>query len=131
MIDRIENVIISGRLLDVEDILQEAVEACIRPEEIVDTMISAMNVVGEKFQSNEIFVPEMLLAAKTMQRGMRVLAPLLSCSMTKISGKCIIGTVAGDLHDIGKNLVALMIESAGIEVIDLGVDVFSKKLWMQ
>src|SRR5664280_1531719 len=90
-------------------------------------MIGAMSVVGAKFQANEIFVPEMLVAAKTMKKGVEVLKPFLTGDSVGKHGKYIIGTVAGDLHDIGKNLVALMIESAGFEVIDLGVDVPADK----
>jgi methanogenic corrinoid protein MtbC1 len=86
-------------------------------------MIAAMGVVGAKFQRSEIFVPEMLVAAKTMKKGVEVLKPCLANSASVSLGKCIIGTVHGDLHDIGKNLVSLMIESAGFDVIDLGVDV--------
>jgi len=82
-----------------------------------------MSVVGAKFQANEIFVPEMLVAAKTMKKGVEILRPLLTGDAVGKNGKYIIGTVQGDLHDIGKNLVALMIESAGFEVVDLGVDV--------
>ncbi|MDR3170057.1 MAG: corrinoid protein [Treponema sp.] len=86
-------------------------------------MINAMSVVGEKFQKSEIFVPEMLVAARTMKKGVEVLKPRLAGVANISLGKCIIGTVHGDLHDIGKNLVSLMIESAGFEVMDLGVDV--------
>ena len=82
-----------------------------------------MGVVGEKFKNNEIFVPEMLVAARAMKKGVDVLKPHLAGGSAGVAGKMIIGTVAGDLHDIGKNLVAMMIESAGFEVIDLGVDV--------
>ena len=91
--------------------------------EILNTMIDAMGVVGEKFKRNEIFVPEMLVAARAMKKGVEILKPHLAGDNTVSAGKLIIGTVAGDLHDIGKNLVAMMIESAGFEVIDLGVDV--------
>ena len=90
-------------------------------------MIESMSVVGDKFQRNEIFVPEMLVAALTMKKGVGILKPLLGGDSIGSNGKFIIGTVAGDLHDIGKNLVALMVESAGFEVIDLGVDVPSEK----
>jgi methanogenic corrinoid protein MtbC1 len=86
-------------------------------------MIAAMGTVGEKFQKAEVFVPEMLVAARTMKKGVEALKPKLGDAGSISLGKCIIGTVHGDLHDIGKNLVALMIESAGFEVIDLGVDV--------
>jgi len=82
-----------------------------------------MDVVGEKFKNGEIFVPEMLIAAKAMKKGVEVLKPHLASGAAGALGKVVIGTVAGDLHDIGKNLVAMMIESAGFEVIDLGVDV--------
>ena len=91
--------------------------------EILNTMIDAMGVVGEKFKRNEIFVPEMLVAARAMKKGVEILKPHLAGDNTVSAGKLIIGTVAGDLHDIGKNLVAMMLESAGFEVIDLGVDV--------
>jgi methanogenic corrinoid protein MtbC1 len=90
-------------------------------------MGAAMDEVGRKFQANEIFVPEMLVAAKTMQRGVAVLKPLLGGDAIGKYGKFVMGTVAGDLHDIGKNLVTMMIEAAGFEVIDLGVDVPAEK----
>jgi methanogenic corrinoid protein MtbC1 len=90
-------------------------------------MIGAMAVVGEKFKNNEIFVPEMLIAARAMKKGVEVLTPLLKAAGTESAGKLILGTVAGDLHDIGKNLVGMMIEGAGFEVIDLGVDVPAEK----
>ena len=96
--------------------------------EILNTMIDAMGVVGEKFKRNEIFVPEMLVAARAMKKGVEILKPHLAGDNTVSAGKLIIGTVAGDLHDIGKNLVAMMIESAGFEVIDLGVDVPAAKI---
>ena len=101
----------------------EAIEAGFAPEEILNKMIGAMDVVGEKFKNGEIFVPEMLIAAKAMKKGVEVLKPLLAAGAAGALGKVVIGTVAGDLHDIGKNLVAMMIESAGFEVVDLGVDV--------
>ena len=95
--------------------------------QILDTMIEAMSVVGEKFKKSEIFVPEMLMAAHTMKKGVEVLQPLLVGEASTSLGTCVIGTVTGDLHDIGKNLVALMIESAGFNVVDLGVDVSTDK----
>ncbi len=94
---------------------------------ILNTMIDAMGEVGDKFKRNEIFVPEMLVAARAMKKGVDVLKPHLTTGTAGANGKVIIGTVAGDLHDIGKNLVAMMIESAGFEVIDLGVDVPKEK----
>ena len=103
--------------------VQEALDAGFGAEEVLNKMIAAMDVVGEKFKTGEIFVPEMLIAAKAMKKGVEVLKPHLASGAAGAMGKVVIGTVAGDLHDIGKNLVAMMIESAGFEVIDLGVDV--------
>ena len=107
--------------------MQEALDEGNDPSAILNSMIDAMGVVGERFKNNEIFVPEMLVAARAMKKGVEVLKPHLASGSAGAAGKVIIGTVAGDLHDIGKNLVAMMIESAGFEVIDLGVDVSSDK----
>jgi len=117
----------AGKLKKIEEAVQGALDEGSAPEEILSAMINAMGVVGDKFQKNEIFVPEMLVAAMTMKKGVGVLKPLLAGDSVSSAGKFIIGTVAGDLHDIGKNLVALMVESAGFEVIDLGVDVPADK----
>ena len=114
----------NGKVKIIEGLVQEALDEGLDANVILnDAMIGAMGTVGAKFQNNEIFVPEMLVAAKTMKKGVEILKPYLSSDSMSSFGKYIIGTVAGDLHDIGKNLVALMIESAGFEVIDLGVDV--------
>ena len=103
--------------------MNEALDGGIAAADILNTMIDAMSVVGDRFSRNEIFVPEMLVAAKAMKKGVDVLKPHLSDGSVGSMGKMIMGTVAGDLHDIGKNLVIMMIESAGFDVIDLGVDV--------
>ena len=105
------------------DAVQEALDEGCDANALLDTMIAAMEVVGENFKNGNIFVPEMLISAKAMKKGVEVLKPHLSSGATGALGKVIIGTVAGDLHDIGKNLVSMMIESAGFEIIDLGVDV--------
>ena len=118
----------AGKVKLIEGITQAAIDAGVAPDSILnDGMIAAMGVVGAKFQANEIFVPEMLVAAKTMKKGVEILKPHLAGDSVGKNGKYILGTVAGDLHDIGKNLVGLMIESAGFEVIDLGVDVPAEK----
>jgi 5-methyltetrahydrofolate--homocysteine methyltransferase len=91
-----------------------------------DGLISAMDHVGEKFSSGELFVPEMLMAAQVMKGGLEILKPLLASSQSSSKGTVVIGTVKGDLHDIGKNLVAMMMEGAGFDVVDLGVDVDSE-----
>lgn len=108
--------------------VQEALDDGCNPTDILNEgMIKAMDVVGERFKNGEIFVPEMLVAAKAMKKGVEVLKPHLATGAAGALGKVIMGTVAGDLHDIGKNLVIMMLESAGFEVIDLGVDVPKEK----
>ncbi len=98
------------------------------PAEILNGgMIGAMAIVGVKFKNNEIYVPEMLIAARAMSAGLKILEPILAETGIKPIGKAIIGTVKGDLHDIGKNLVKMMMKGAGIEVYDLGVDVPDEK----
>ncbi len=91
-----------------------------------DGLISAMDEVGERFSSGELFVPEMLMAAQAMKAGLKILKPHLSAGQSRSKGVVVIGTVKGDLHDIGKNLVSMMMEGAGFEVVDLGVDVESE-----
>ncbi len=105
-------------------LVQQALDEGIDPNVILNEgMIDAMSRVGEAFRDGKIFVPEMLIAAKAMQAGVATLKPALAAGGAVSRGKIILGTVAGDLHDIGKNLVGMMLESAGFEVIDLGVDV--------
>ena len=117
-----------GKAKLIANAVQEALDAGCDPTEILnDGMIKAMDAVGEKFKNGEIFVPEMLVAARAMKKGVEVLKPHLATGAAGAAGKVIIGTVAGDLHDIGKNLVSMMLESAGFEVIDLGVDVPKEK----
>ena len=122
-IEKVYDLVSRGKAKLTPAAVQEAIDAGFAPDEVLGKMISAMDVVGEKFKNGEIFVPEMLIAAKAMKKGVEVLKPLLAAGAAGALGKVVIGTVAGDLHDIGKNLVAMMIESAGFEVIDLGVDV--------
>ena len=114
----------AGKAKIVGGLVEEALAEGCDPVEILNKgMIDAMSAIGEKFRKNEIFVPEMLVAARAMKKGVEVLKPHLAGDASGTVGKLVIGTVVGDLHDIGKNLVAMMIESAGFEVIDLGVDV--------
>lgn len=117
-----------GKSKLVAGLVQEALDEGNAPIDILNQgMIDAMANVGEKFKKNEIFVPEMLVAAKAMKKGVEALKPYLGSGDDHKIGKMIMGTVYGDLHDIGKNLVAMMIEAAGFEVIDLGVDVPAAK----
>ena len=123
-IQEVAQAVENGKVKLIQGLVQEAIDEGNDPSAILNEgMIGAMNTVGAKFQANEIFVPEMLVAAKTMKKGVEVLRPHLAGDSIGANGKFVIGTVEGDLHDIGKNLVALMVESAGFEVIDLGVDV--------
>ena len=119
----VENAVVSGKSKLVAGLVQEALdEGCSAPD-ILNGMINAMGIVGERFKKNEIFVPEMLVAARAMKKGVDVLKPHLASGSAGVCGKAIIGTVAGDLHDIGKNLVTLMLKNYGFRVIDLGKDV--------
>ena len=123
MIAKVNELVIKGKAKLITGAVQEAIDGGCAPEEILNAMIGAMDTVGENFKNGTIFVPEMLIAAKAMKKGVETLKPYLAAGAAGALGKVVIGTVAGDLHDIGKNLVAMMIESAGFEVNDLGVDV--------
>ena len=113
-----------GNAKKTKELVLQALEEKVNPGEILnDGLISAMGEIGVKFKNNEIYVPEMLIAARAMSAGLQILEPILAETGIKPVGKAIIGTVKGDLHDIGKNLVKMMMKGAGIEVIDLGVDV--------
>lgn len=113
-----------GKAKIVKELVQQAIDQGIPAQQILEEgLLSGMSVIGEKFKNNEIFVPEVLVAARAMNMGSALLKPLLMEDGMKASGKVCIGTVRGDLHDIGKNLVKMMMEGKGLEVIDLGVDV--------
>jgi methanogenic corrinoid protein MtbC1 len=122
-IDEVKVMVEAGKAKRVPELVQEALDEGSDAKDILQAMVDSMKVVGDKFSAGEIFVPEMLMAAKSMNKGVDVLKPLLVEDSSNSHGTCIIGTVAGDLHDIGKNLVAMMIESAGFKIVDLGVDV--------
>jgi 5-methyltetrahydrofolate--homocysteine methyltransferase len=124
----LNNAILEGDVAGTKDGVQAALDAGLEPGSILaDGMIAAMKEVGRLFEEGDYFVPEMLIAARAMQAGMVLLKPHLLSSEVKSAGRVAIGTVKGDLHDIGKNLVALMLEGAGFEIIDLGVDVEPEK----
>ena len=113
-----------GKAKVVKELVTKAVEEGISPDVILNEgLLSGMDIIGEKFKTNEVYVPEVLIAARAMNMGVGVLKPLLAEAGVKATGKVCIGTVQGDLHDIGKNLVKLMFEGKGLEVIDLGTDV--------
>ena len=116
--------VIEGQSTGVETGVKAALAAGIGAEEILHkALIAAMSEVGRRFEAGDFFVPEMLVAARAMQAGLKLLKPYLASADVKTAGRIAIGTVKGDLHDIGKNLVAMMLEGSGFEVMDLGVDV--------
>ena len=103
--------------------VEEALAAGIAPQELMQTLLDAMGIIGERFKRDEVFVPDVMIAARAMNRGLAALKPHLLDAGVEPIGRACIGTVKGDLHDIGKNLVKMMLEARGFEVIDLGVDV--------
>ena len=128
VLDEIKNSVISGRVDETIAGINRAISTGIAPGDIIQTsLIGAMTVVGEQFKNNEIYVPEMLIAARAMKAGLQILKPLMVGTEVKSLSNIVIGTVKGDLHDIGKNLVVIMMEGAGCKVIDLGVDIAPEK----
>lgn len=124
ILEIIANDILDGEMDEIADHVQEALDAGIAPKTILDDgMLKGMNVVGEQFKEGELFVPEVLMSAKTMDEGMEVLKPNLQEGDVTKAGTIVMATVKGDLHDIGKKLVCMMLEGAGFEIHDLGVDV--------
>ena len=120
--------ILTGNAPKAEEVTKSALEENTDPTELLSKyMIPAMDEVGKRFECNEYFVPELLIAARAMKVAMKLMAPALSEAGAVAAGRVVIGTVQGDLHDIGKNLVASMLEGAGFEVVDLGVDVSPEK----
>lgn len=120
--------LIKGQAPKVEELVQAALDDKTPVRDILhEGLIKGMSVVGEKFKNNEFYVPEVLIAARAMKAGMALIRPRLIEEKVEPLGKASIGTVRGDLHDIGKNLVAMMLEGAGVEVIDLGIDVSPEK----
>jgi 5-methyltetrahydrofolate--homocysteine methyltransferase len=124
LIEEIALMLQKGRAQNVKQLVQQALDEGYEPKDILNGgLIQGMTVIGGKFKNNEVFVPEVLVAARAMNAGLEILRPALITSGIKPLGKAIICTVKGDLHDIGKNLVKMMLEGQGIECLDLGVDV--------
>jgi len=122
-LEDILNYVIEGEDEDIGELIQEALDQEVSANDILKQgLIAAMDIVGGKMESGEMYIPEVLLSAETMRVGLELIKPMLSEDDISSSGKVVIGTVEGDLHDIGKNLVAMMLEVSGFEVIDLGVD---------
>ncbi len=127
-LEEIYNAVIAGKREDTSEKVQQAITENLPPGDILKkALIAAMTEVGDRFEQGEFYVPEMLVAARAMQSGMTILKPLLVEADLQPAGRVVIGTVKGDLHDIGKNLVAMMLEGAGFEIVDLGSDVPPEK----
>jgi corrinoid protein of di/trimethylamine methyltransferase len=127
-LDLLKDAIIKGNLAVAVETTQKAVSEGCEPQIVInDYMSKAMEEVGQRFEDGKAFVPELLMAARAMKGALEILKPLLKGDKTKLLGTVVIGTVKGDLHDIGKNLVASMLEGCGFEVINLGIDVSSEK----
>jgi len=119
----IKDIVVAGKHTEVEALVEKAIAEGTDLDDLINNaLIAAMDVVGQRFAKSEIFVPEMLVSAMTMKKGLEIVKPLLKEAESQSKGKVVLCTVKGDLHDIGKNLVAMMLEGAGLEVIDLGVN---------
>jgi 5-methyltetrahydrofolate--homocysteine methyltransferase len=126
--DNFYKAISEGKMEDVKKLTQEALDAGEKADSVLkEGLLPAMEQIGIKFKNNEIYIPEVLIAARAMHAGMAILKPILSKSSATRSAKVIVGTVKGDLHDIGKNLVVMMLEGGGFDVVDLGIDVSPDK----
>jgi 5-methyltetrahydrofolate--homocysteine methyltransferase len=117
----------AGNRTAAAELTQAALDDGVDPREVLGAMTAAMDVVGRRFQDGELFVPEMLIAARAMKAGMAILEPVLAAAGVKPEFRAVVGTVEGDLHDIGKNLVGMMWKGGGLEVIDLGVNVSAER----
>ena len=124
LLEQISEHLQKGKAKEVRELVQQAVDEGI-PSQIIleEGLLSGMGIISEKFKRNEVFVPEVLVAARAMSQGAALLKPLLIADGVKARGRVCIGTIKGDLHDIGKNLVKMMMEGKGLEVVDLGTDV--------
>jgi corrinoid protein of di/trimethylamine methyltransferase len=128
LLEDISEALQKGQAKEVQDLVQQAIDQKVPVGQILDQgLMAGMNVIGGKFKRNEVFIPEVLIAARAMNAGTALLKPLFAAAGVTARGRAVIGTVKGDLHDIGKNLVRMMIEGRGIEVLDLGVDVPAEK----
>jgi 5-methyltetrahydrofolate--homocysteine methyltransferase len=127
-LDRLYESIVKGDAKSAKSVTEEALEGGTNPQILVDTyMIPAMNEIGRRFERGDCFVPELLISARAMKASLELIRPLLAARGAEPVGRVVIGTVKGDLHDIGKNLVSAMLEGGGFEVVDLGVDVSPEK----
>jgi corrinoid protein of di/trimethylamine methyltransferase len=124
ILETIREMVVGGKFNDIEEEVQRAVDSGTDLNRLInDALISAMDIVGKRFADGDIYVPEMLVSAKTMKQGLDIIKPQLMSGEAEHRGTIVMGTVKGDLHDIGKNLVIMMMEGAGFRIVDMGVDV--------
>lgn len=123
ILDQIKNAVYEGLEDDTPSLVQAAVDEGASPQAVLDTMMAAMEMVGEAFKNEEIYIPEVLCSCYAMQNGSEVLKPLLTENQQTAAGTIVLGSVKGDMHDIGKNLVKMMFEGRGFKVVDIGIDV--------
>ena len=127
-LEELGNAVIKGNVAEVQDLTNRALDEDAEPMEIIkEGLIKGMNVVGQRFKKGDMFVPEVLMAAKAMKGGMNIVKPLVVEGDMPSAGKVMLGTVSGDLHDIGKNLVGMLMESGGLELVNLGVDITAEE----
>lgn len=127
-LEQIQESLMKGRAPEVKELTQKALDEGSTPEQVLNEgLVAGMNVIGERFKRNEVYVPEVLIAARAMHAGMDILKPKLAETGVEPKATVCVGTVKGDLHDIGKNLVCMMLEGAGYNVVDLGVNVETEK----
>jgi len=128
ILEKICESVIGGKCNESMSLVSQALEENISPADILNNgLLKAMSIVGDKFKNNEIYLPEMLMSSRAMKTAMEVLQPKLTDTGVKPAGTAVMGTIKGDLHDIGKNLVCMMLEGAGFKVIDVGVDADDQK----
>ncbi|MFW6044540.1 MAG: corrinoid protein [Planctomycetota bacterium] len=127
-LEALAEAIINGDADEAKELTQEAIDEGVEAQKILDDGLTAgMDVIGKRFKANEVYVPEVLIAARAMHSGMEILEPCLAESGAEPAGVVVIGTVKGDLHDIGKNLVTMMLKGGGFKVVDIGIDVEAEK----
>ena len=128
VLEQMAEKLMKGRADDVAALVEQALNDAIAPNEILNNgLLAGMSVIGARFKKNEVYVPEVLIAARAMKSGMGILQPKLAAAGVEPLGTAIVGTVKGDLHDIGKNLVCMMLEGGGFKVVDIGIDVDPQK----
>lgn len=129
ILEQIADNLMKGKAKDVKELVEKAIKEKMNPADILNKgLLAGMGTIGARFKKNEVYVPEVLIAARAMKAGMELLKPLLASAGVKPVGTVVIGTVKGDLHDIGKNLVGMMLEGAGFKVIDAGINVEPSKM---